>query len=86
MGIVSRVVPPDELMKVARELAARIAQQPPIAIELTKRLVYRSMFDDLARHLDLETWAQRICVETEDRAEAVRAFFEKRPQPQFKGK
>ena len=85
-GIVSRVVPPDDLMKVAHELAAKIAQQPPIPVELTKRIVYRTMLDDIARHLDLETWAFRICIQTEDHRESVRAFLEKRPQPQFKGR
>ena len=86
LGIVSQVVPPDDLMKVAQELAARIVQNPPIAIELTKRIVYRTMLDDISRHLDLETWAQAICFQTEDHRESVRAFLEKRPQPQFKGK
>ena len=85
LGIVSRVVPPDELMKVTQELATRIAQQPPIALELTKRLVYRSMIDDIAHHFDWETYAMQLCFQTEDHKESVRAFLEKRPQPQFKG-
>ena len=85
-GIVSRVVPPEELIKVAQELAAKIAQQPPIPVELTKRIVYRTMIDDIARHLDLETWAQQICRQTEDHREAVRAFLEKRPPAPFKGR
>ena len=86
LGVVSRVVPPDELMKVTRELAIRIAQQAPIPVELTKKMVWRGLFDSLARQLDLETWAQRICQQTEDHRESVRAFLEKRPQPKFKGK
>jgi len=86
LGIVSRVVPHDELMKTAHELAARIIQQPPIAIALTKRLVYRSMIDDVARHLDWETYAQQLCWRTEDFRESALAFLEKRPQPRFKGK
>lgn len=86
LGIVSRVVPPDDLMPATRELAAKIAQQPPIPVELTKRIVYRSMADDVARHLDLETWAQRICNQSEDSREAIRAFLEKRPPAPFKGK
>jgi len=85
LGIVSRVVPPDELMKVTQELATRIAQQAPIALELTKRLVYRSMIDDIAHHFDWETYAQQLCRQTKDHKESVRAFLEKRPQPQFKG-
>ena len=84
LGIVSRVVPPDELMKATQELATKIAQQPPISVELTKKMVWRSLFDDLTRQLDLETWAVRLCSQTEDHQEGVRAFFEKRP-PQFKG-
>jgi len=86
LGIVSRVVPPDELMKVTRELAARIAQQAPIALELTKRLVYRSMINDIAHHIDWETYAQQLCFDTEDHKESAFAFMEKRPRPQFKGR
>ena len=86
LGMVSCIVPPDELMKVTRELAAKIAQQAPIAVELTKKIVYRSTFDALARQLDLETWAQQICFQTEDHKEGVRSFLEKRPPAPFKGR
>ena len=86
LGLVSRVVPPDELMKASQELAARIAQQPPIALELTKRLVYRSIIDDIAHHLDWETYAQQLCFRTEDFKESALAFLEKRPRPQPRGK
>ena len=86
LGIVSRVVSPDELMKVTRELAAKIAQQAPIPVELTKKMVWRGLFDDLTRQIDLETWAQQICFQTEDFRDSVRAFLEKQPQPQFKGR
>ncbi len=86
LGIVSRVVPPDELMKVTRELAAKIAQQAPIPVELTKKLVWQGLFDDLTRQIDLETWAQQICFQTEDFRDSVRAFLEKQPPPQFKGR
>ncbi len=85
-GIVSRVVPPDQLMPTALELATRIAAQPPLAIELTKRAVYRTMLDDIARHLDAESYGAMICSPSEDAKEAIRAFLEKRPQPKFKGK
>ncbi len=89
LGIVSRVVPPDELMKVTQEMATRIAQQPPIALELTKKIVWRGLIDGLTgltRQLELEAGAQPICRQSEDHKESVRAFLEKRPQPQFKGK
>ena len=86
LGIVSRVVPPDKLMETAQELAAKIAQQPPVAIELTKRVVHRSMIDDLYHHYDWETYAQQVCRNTEDRAEAIRAFLEKREPAPFQGR
>ncbi|MFC2021767.1 enoyl-CoA hydratase/isomerase family protein [Chloroflexota bacterium] len=86
LGIVSRVVPPDELMKVTRELATKIAKQAPIPVELTKKMVRRGLLDGLIRQLDLETYAQSICWQTEDHRESVHAFLEKQPQPQFKGK
>jgi len=86
LGIVSRVVPPDELMTTARELAAKIARNPPIPVELTKRIVYRTLLDDIYRCLDLETWGQAICMASEDHREAVMSFLEKRPPAPFKGK
>ena len=86
LGIVSSVVPHDELMKAALELAARIAQQPSIAIELTKKLVYQDMISNIAQHLDWETYAQELCFKSEDHRESVLAFLEKRPRPKFKGK
>jgi enoyl-CoA hydratase/carnithine racemase len=86
LGIVSRVVPGDQLMKVAKELATKIAKQAPVPIGLTKRMVWRGLFDNLNRQIDLETWAQQLCFQTEDHKESVRAFLEKRPLPEFKGK
>ena len=86
LGIVSRVVSPDDLMKTAQELAAKFAQQPPIAVELTKRVVYRGMIDDIKRQIDWESGAQQICMQSEDHKESIRAFLEKREQPKFKGK
>lgn len=85
LGIVSRVVPPDELMTVTRELAVKIAKQAPFSVELSKKMVWQGLFDSLTRQLDLETYGARLCSQTEDHQEGVRAFFEKRP-PQFKGK
>jgi len=86
LGIVSRVVPTDQLMDEAQALAEKIAKQPPISIELTKMMVWRSLFDGLARQIDLETGAQQICFTTEDHRESVKAFLEKKPLPEFKGK
>ncbi len=86
IGLVSRVVPPDDLMKTARELAAKIVQQAPLSVELTKKMLWRSLFDRLARQLDLETDSIRICRQSEDHRERVKAFLEKKPSPRYKGK
>jgi len=86
IGLVSRVVPPDDLIKTARELASKIVQQAPLSIELTKKMVWRGLFDRLMRQLDLETDSIRICRQSEDHLESVKAFLEKKPLPKFKGK
>ncbi len=86
IGLVSRVVLPDDLMKATRELANRIIQQAPLSIELTKKMVWRGLFDRLVRQLDLETDSMRICQQSEDHLESVKAFLEKKPSPKFKGK
>ena len=86
IGIVSRVVSPEELMPVVRELATKIAGQAPISVELTKKMVWRGLLDKLARQIDLESYAQPICFQTEDHKGSVRAFLEKRPIPPFRGK
>jgi len=86
IGIVSKVVPADDLMQTARELASKIAQQAPLSVELSKKLVWRSMFDGLVRQLDLETWASRICSMSEDHRESVKAFMNKQPPPKYKGR
>ena len=78
LGIVSRVVPGQDLMKVSQELAADIAQYPLIALGLTKRLVYRSMIEGITYQYDLENWAGLITKQTRDNREAMNAFNEKR--------
>jgi 2-(1,2-epoxy-1,2-dihydrophenyl)acetyl-CoA isomerase len=85
-GIVSQVVPADKLMETVMTLAGRIAAQPSYSLELTKKMVWRSLLENVTRQLDLETWAQRICFGTEDHQASVRAFLNKEPPPTFKGK
>lgn len=60
IGLVNQVVPVEELMKASMEMAVQIAQYPALALALTKRLVYRSMVDDVANHYDWESWATQI--------------------------
>jgi 2-(1,2-epoxy-1,2-dihydrophenyl)acetyl-CoA isomerase len=85
LGLVTRVVPHEELMKATRELALRIARGPSVAVELIKKGVYKGAVNDLESQLDFETLAQRICFQTEDFKEGMTSFLEKRP-PEFKGR
>ncbi len=85
LGIVSAVHPPEELLPAAYALARKIADGPPIAIRLAKRSIYHNLDCDLRQALEFETFAQNICFDTEDAAEGIKAFVEKRP-PVFRGK
>ena len=85
IGLVTKVVPHDQLMLQARELAVKIAKGPAVAIELSKRGFYRSLNNDLKTQLDYETYAQNLCRQTDDHKEGVRSFMEKR-EANFKGK
>ena len=85
LGLVTRVVAPEELLPAARELGRKIAAGPPVAIRLAKRALYHNLDTDLRAALEFETFAQNVCRETEDAAEGIRAFVEKRP-PVFRGR
>ncbi|NQW05513.1 MAG: enoyl-CoA hydratase/isomerase family protein [Acidobacteria bacterium] len=84
-GLVSRVVPGDEVMTAARALAERVLSRGPLAIRLAKVALNASARVDLESGLLIETLAQAICFESEDKQEGTTAFLEKRP-PQFDGR
>jgi len=85
LGYVSRVVPHDQLMPAALELARRIAQAPPLAVRKSKELMRRcwQMGPEEAFALTVET--QAWLHTTEDAQEGRRAWLEKR-EPSFKGR
>jgi 2-(1,2-epoxy-1,2-dihydrophenyl)acetyl-CoA isomerase len=85
LGIVSQVVPPEELMGAVGQLAHKIAAGPPVAIRLAKRSLYDNAERDLKSSLERETFSQNIASETEDAREGIRAFVEKR-DPKFQGR
>ena len=85
LGIANQVVPHEELMDTAMELARRLAQGPTYAMALVKRLVHESIHTGFEESLRLAGAAQEIARQTEDHREGVRAFVEKR-KPSFKGR
>ena len=84
-GLVSRVVPAASLMDEARALAAKIAQQAPDVLRMTKRLLREGVANSFDTIMELSASMQALAHHTEDHAEAVSAFLDKRP-PVFKGR
>ena len=84
IGIVNRVVPADDLDKVATELANRLAALPPMQVSLSKRLLNQSFSVSMAEALEFEDTAQTMNFSSKDTAEAMAAFLQKR-EPKFAG-
>jgi len=84
LGIVSRVVEPEQLEAEAEALAASLAERPPLALAQIKRFVNESMQFDFDTMRTREEKMQGILAAGEDAKEGIAAFFEKR-QPVFKG-
>ena len=85
LGLVTEVVADDQLMARAQELAGRLAEGPPIAIRITKRMMYKQRAMQLDNALEDAAMATLVANYTEDVKEGTAAFHEKR-KPQFKGK
>jgi enoyl-CoA hydratase/carnithine racemase len=85
LGLINFVVAPSELEAETRKLAERLREAPAIAIGAAKQAVYMSQSAELEEMLRYETEAQMRCFDSDDGAEGVRAFLEKRP-PKFTGR
>ena len=84
-GLVAAVVPADRLAGAVAELAERLAGGPTLAIGLTKRLIGMAEDTGLSGSLAAEAALQEVAGRTEDHAEGVTAFAEKR-EPNFRGR
>jgi enoyl-CoA hydratase/carnithine racemase len=85
IGLVNRVVEPDDLLGEAKKMAAMICEAGPIALEQAKYAINYGMETDLHTGLAIESNAYWVCIPTEDRLEGLAAFQEKR-KPVYKGK
>ena len=81
--MVNEIVPADQIYQRAFALAAQLAAGPVISMGLTKRLFNKAVLPNLEQVLDDESQLQEIASKTEEHAEGVAAFLEKRP-PVFK--
>jgi len=85
IGLVHRVVPDDELLAVAMDMARGIASNGPIAVRYAKEAIYKGMDLSLEQGLRLEADLYFLLHTSRDRTEGIRAFQEKR-KAQFEGK
>ena len=78
MGLVNQALPEDEVDKIVRETALIIAQNAPLSIRASKLMIDMVAIDSADRDLDRCAAAEAACLQSEDYAEATRAFMEKR--------
>ena len=84
MGLVNRVVPSDQLMTEADNLATKLAEMPTAAVGMTKRMFREASTMTLAETMGREAEVQTEAAATDDHVEGVLAFLQKRP-PNFTG-
>ncbi|HSP55059.1 MAG TPA: enoyl-CoA hydratase-related protein [Dehalococcoidia bacterium] len=84
-GLVSRVVPPDQLMATAEEIAAKILECGPLAVRSVKQAAVQGLTMSLEDGLKLESQLVGVVFRSEDAREGPTAFAQKR-KPQYKGR
>ncbi|MFC1896270.1 enoyl-CoA hydratase/isomerase family protein [Thermodesulfobacteriota bacterium] len=85
IGVVSKVVPHEQLMPAAREMALKFCKGAPLSLRWAKQLIYRGLERDLETHAAFTSQLLGMCFQTEDHQEGVKSFLEKR-EPVFKGR
>lgn len=85
MGLLTEVVPDEDVERTCEELAREIAEQPPVAVMMAKDSIQRAYETFLMEGILAERKNFFLLFATEDKSEGMRAFLEKR-KPQWKGK
>jgi len=84
VGFLQELVEPDDLSSTVDVIADRIARNPPIAVQSAKNLIRLSQGTSIQTGLAWENDMYTYCMSTQDAAEGIKAFVEKRP-PVFSG-
>lgn len=84
LGFLNHLVPEEELESVTMEMARKIANGPPIAIRLSKLMLYKGLEFDLETAMKMAAAAETITLTSKDHAEGTAAFRESR-QPKYEG-
>jgi len=85
LGMIYKVIPFEDFNEEVDKLALKLANMPTKALGMIKELFNQSMTNDLNAQLDMESKYQIEAAQSDDYAEGVAAFIEKR-KPEFKGK
>lgn len=84
-GLVTRVLPQEQLLDAALEIANTIAANAPLSVRLVKQVMQRTYDLDLEAVMQLEVDGMLQCYNSEDLLEGIRSFVEKRP-PNYQGR
>ena len=85
IGVLNKIVPADDLERETMELAQKIANNPPLAVQMSKMMAYKALESDLEAALEQAAACQVLALSSEDHREGVDAFIEKR-EAHFKGR
>jgi len=85
IGLVNKLVEPENLMEEAKKYAGKLAAKSPLAVQYAKEAVNRSLEMGLYEGLAHESYLHALACATEDKKEGVKAFLEKR-KPEYQGK
>jgi len=85
IGVLNKIVPAEDLERETMELAQKIANNPPLAVQMSKMMAYKALESDLEAALEQAAACQALALSSEDHREGVNAFIERR-EAQFKGR
>jgi enoyl-CoA hydratase len=85
LGLVSAVVPPDDLLDEAKALLRRVTKNGPVAVRMALESIYRGLDTGTAEALAFESALFGLLASTDDMKEGMSAFLEKR-KPDFAGR